>query len=358
MENKKTKDSKPILCDPISALQDFKALYSGTITDVHAHIYPKNYLKELRKRTQYPVFRTNSEGTSFIQFSDSSRSFPVTDPFLDLDYRIKEMDKFKVTTELLSSINPWTDLFPNAELAVQFSKLINNEISNIVSKYKNERRFLGLATLPLLSPIDAKKELERAVGELGLAGAILGTNVNGTYLSDERFLPIFEVAQRKKCLLFIHPTIPLGADRLRDYGLVRSLGYVFDSTVNLVKMAYAGVFDKFPELKIISAHLSGALPYLQGRIDVAWKVFPESKGNLSEPPTNKIRKVLHADTISYSKGALRLASEFIGVERLMFGSDFPFEWGIENAKKSVEESFDENELRLIYSENFDRAIKS
>jgi aminocarboxymuconate-semialdehyde decarboxylase len=335
----------------------FLSLYSGKITDIHAHIYPKNYLKELEKRTAYPVFRANPNGTSFIQFSDSSRSFPVTDSFYDLDYRIKEMGKFKITTELLSAINPWTDSFPSPELAVRFSRLINDEISTIVSQYKNERRFQGLATLPLLSPVDAAKELERAIDELGLVGAIIGTNVNGTYLSDERFLGIFEVAQRKRCLLFIHPSIPIGTDKLRDYGLVRSLGYVFDSTVNLVKMAYAGVFDKFPELKLISAHLSGALPYLQGRIDVAWKMFPESKGNLSEPPSNKIRKVLHADTISYSKGALRLASDLIGVERLMFGTDFPFEWGTENARKSVEEAFSDDELRLIYSENFDRVIK-
>jgi aminocarboxymuconate-semialdehyde decarboxylase len=335
-------------------------LYSGKITDVHAHIYPKKYLTELEKRTEYPVYRTNSAGVSFIQFSDSRRSFAVTEHFFDLDYRIKEMDRFKVTSELLSAINPWTDLFPSPELAVQFSRLINEEISSTVSKYSKNgvRRFLGLATLPLLSPIDAAKELERAIDEAGLVGAILGTNVNGTYLSDERFLPVFEMAQRKGCLLFIHPTIPIGVDRLRDYGLVRSLGYVFDTTVNLVKMAYSGVFDKFPDLKIISAHLSGAIPYLQGRVDTAWQMFPESKGNLTEPPTNKIRKALHADTISYSKGALHLASEFIGVEKLMFGSDFPFEWGTENAKKSVEEAFNDNELRLVYSENFERAVNS
>jgi aminocarboxymuconate-semialdehyde decarboxylase len=269
------------------------------------------------------------------------------------------MDRFNVKTELISTINPWTDSFPNPELAVRFSRLINDEISAIVSKYQREgSRFLGLATLPLLSPMDATKELERAIDELGLLGAIMGTNVNGTYLSDERFSPIFEVAQRKECLLFIHPTTPLGADKLADYGLVRSLGYVFDSTVNLVKMSYAGVFDRFPKLKLISAHLSGALPFLQGRVDTAWKVFGDSKGNLFEPPTDKIRKVLYVDTISYSKGALKLAKEFIGVERLMFGTDVPFEWGTENAIKSVEESFGDDELPLIYSENFEQILKT
>ena len=268
------------------------------------------------------------------------------------------MDRFKVTTQLLSAINPWTDAFPSPELAIRFSKLINDEISSIVTKYRNERRFLGLAALPLLSPVDAAKELERAVDELGLLGAILGTNVNGTYLSDEQFFKVFEVAQKKRCILFIHPTVSLGADKLRGDGLLRSLGYVFDSTVNLVKMAYAGVFDRYPELKILSAHLSGTFPYIQGRIDTAWKNFEEARGTLSEPPSKKIRKVLYADTISYSKGALRLASDLIGVDRLMFGTDFPFEWGIEEARKSAEDAFDERQLRLIYTENFERVTKS
>jgi aminocarboxymuconate-semialdehyde decarboxylase len=335
-------------------------LYSGTIIDVHAHIYPRKYLKELEKRTDYPLIRSDPDGNKFIQYNDSTRSFPITDSFFDLDYRVREMDHFKITTELLSAINPWTDRFPDPDLAVKFSKLINDEISLIVEDNSNggDRRFLGLATLPLISPRDAVKELERSIDELGLAGAIVGTNVNGIYLSDERFLPVFEMVQRKKCLLFIHPSIPIGADRLRDNGLVRSLGYVFDTTVNLVKMAYAGIFDRFADIKLISAHLAGALPYLQGRVDTAWRMFSESKGNLSEPPGNKIRKVLHADTISYNKEALRFASEFIGIEKLMFGSDFPFEWGIENAKKSVEEAFDNRELNLIYSENFERVLKS
>lgn len=267
------------------------------------------------------------------------------------------MNSYNVTTQLLSTVGPWTDAFPSKELAIKFSKLLNDEISSIVSKYKNENRFVGLATLPFVSPNDAADELRRAVDELGLMGAIMGTNVSGTYLSDPKFLPIWKVANEKKCLLLLHPTVPLGADKLKELGLIRSLGYVFDSTVCLVKMAYAGIFDKYPELKILSSHLAGTLPYVQGRVDTAWKQFPESKGSLSEPPSNKIRKVLYADTIAYSKSALRLAAEFIGIDRLMFGTDFPFEWGIDNARNSVEEAFDERELKMIYSENFEQIAK-
>lgn len=327
-------------------------MYSGPIIDVHAHIYPRNYLKELEKRTEYPVIEIDSAtGRGFIKFSDTIRN-PFSNSFHDLDYRVREMDHFQVTTQLLSAINPWTDLFPSASLAVRFSRLINDEIASIVSKYKNSNRFIGLATLPLLSPGDAAFELERSIDELGLVGAILGTNVSGTYLSDERFLPVFEVAQKKRCLLFLHPTVPLGADRLRENGLVRSLGYVFDSTLCLVKMAYSGLFDRFPNLKILSAHLSGAFPYVQGRIDTSWRNFGDAKGKINEPPSEKIKRVLYADTISYSKGALRLAADFLGVERLMFGTDFPFEWGIESARKSVDEAFADWEQKLVYSENF------
>ena len=332
-------------------------MYSGNIVDVHAHIHPKKYLKELERRTEYPILKVESSGGGFIHYSETVRS-PIGDSFHDIDLRIKEMNRFNITTELLSAVNPWTDAFSSKELAIRFSKMINDEISSVVSKYKNEGRFVGLATLPLVSPTDAAGELERAVDELGLLGAIVGTNVSGTYLSDQQFLPIWKVAHDKKCLLFLHPTVPLGADELKELGLIRSLGYVFDSTVCLVKMAYAGIFDRYPQLRILSSHLAGAFPYVQGRVDTAWKQFPESKGSLSEPPSNKIRRVLYADTISYSKSALRLASEFIGIQRLMFGTDFPFEWGMDNARKSVEEAFDERELKMIYSENFEQITKS
>ena len=331
-------------------------MYSGNIVDVHAHIYPKKYLKELEGRTEYPILEVDQSGRGSILFSESVRG-PLGVSFHDIDLRIKEMNSFNITTQLLSTVNPWTDAFPSKELAVKFSKLINDEISSIVSQYKNENRFVGLATLPLMSPNDAADELRRAIDELGLMGAVMGTNISGIYLSDPQFLPIWKVAQEKRCLLFLHPAVPLGADRLKELGLIRSLGYVFDSTVCLVKMAYAGIFDKYPELKILSSHLAGTFPYVQGRVDTAWKQFKESKGSLSEPPSNKIRKVLYADTISYSESALRLASEFIGIERLMFGTDFPFEWGMDNARNSLEEAFEEQELNMIYTENFAQIAK-
>lgn len=333
-------------------------LYSGQIIDVHAHVYPKNYLKELEKRTEYPTIEIDSStGIGSIKFSETVSS-PFSNSFHDLEYRIKEMDHYKISTQLLSAINPWTDSFPTAELAVRFSRLINDEIASIVSKYKSSNRFIGLATLPLLSPVEAAKELERAIDELGLVGAILGTNVLGTYPSDERFLPVFEMAQKKRCLLFLHPTVPLGADKLKENGFIRSLGYVFDSTLCLVKMAYSGLLDKCPNLKILSAHLSGTFPYVRGRVDAAWRNFANSKGNLSEPPSEKIKRVLYADTISYNTMALKLAADFIGIERLMFGTDFPFDWGIEPARKSVEEAFADADLRKIYSDNFHECTRA
>jgi predicted TIM-barrel fold metal-dependent hydrolase len=183
--------------------------------------------------------------------------------------------------------------------------------------------------------------------------------VKGTYLSDEKFLPIFDVASKKKCLLFLHPTAPLGADKLDEHGLIRSVGYTFETTVCLVKMAYSGLFDKFPNLKLLSAHLAGAIPYLQGRIDTAWKNFKDSKGKLNEPPTMKIRRVLFADTISYSTTALNLAIAFMGIDRLFFGTDYPFDWGIKDARDSIESTFDGRgeEMQKVYGENFESVMQ-
>ena len=331
-------------------------MFAGRIIDVHAHIFTKNFLKELGARTEYPFYKVeNGRGTIYFKEGVTNQ---VPNSFVDIDFRLKEMDRFGITTQLISGTNPWTDAFPSPELAPKFSRMINDEMSSLVSRHKS--RFLGLATLPLLDPTEAARELERAIHELGLCGAILGTNVSGTYLSDERFVPIFEVASKysKNCILFLHPTSPLGSDRLKENGFVRSIGYTFDTTTCLLKMAYSGLFDRFPNLKILSAHLGGNIPYLHGRIDMAWRQFKDSKGSINELPMNKIKRVLYVDTISYSSPAMKLASELLGVDRLMFGTDFPFDWGIKEARESVEDLFKtEGERSKVYYENFERVLK-
>ncbi len=337
-------------------LQIIPTLFTEKVIDVHAHIYTKKFLKELASRTNYPLVNTSADGSRVIQFNEKL-THKVPDSFVDLDFRLKEMDRFGVTTQLVSATNPWTDVFPTIDLALRCSRMINEEISTIARDSKG--RFLGLATLPLLSPEDAAEELVRAVDELGLCGAIIGTNVGGTHLSDPKFDLVFEAAARKRAVVFLHPTAPLGGDKLKDYGFVRSIGYTFETTTCVLKMAYAGLFEKYPSLRILTAHLGGNLPYLRGRIDTAWKKFPESKGNLSEPPTKKIRSALYADSISYDDGALRLGTEFFGMDRIMFGTDFPFEWGIKEARDSLESAIEDKEqLRAIYHENFERLLES
>jgi aminocarboxymuconate-semialdehyde decarboxylase len=177
-------------------------------------------------------------------------------------------------------------------------------------------------------------------------------------VSDEKFFPVFEAASsKKKCIVFLHPAAPLGAEQMREHGFVRSLGYPFETTACLAKMAYAGIFDRFPSLKILSAHLGGAFPYLSGRIDTAWSNFEDSKGDLRDFPSRKIRNSLIVDTISYNSEALRFAAEFLGIDRLVFGTDYPFPWGIKDAKESVEKTFNEDELEKVYSENYERELR-
>jgi aminocarboxymuconate-semialdehyde decarboxylase len=337
-----------------------------SIVDVHSHVFMKKFLKELEGRSQYPILRRTGrtrrkEGGAkgealVIQFNERTFSNPISESFFDFEKREKELSSFGIEVQVLSGTNPWVDAFPNADLALKFSKIHNDELSEIVEKSKG--RFVGLATLPLLSPEYAAEELERSIEDLGLSGAIIGTNVKGRYISEKEFAPVFEKASKlgRNCFLFLHPSTPLGSESLKEFGLVRSLGYPFETTTCLVKMAYSGILDRFQDLKVLSAHLAGALPYLSGRVDAAWSNFLDSKGSLNESPIAKIKRVLYADTISYSGLSLRMASEFLGIERLLFGTDYPFEWGVDPAMKSVEKAFCEDELLKIYSENFSRLL--
>jgi aminocarboxymuconate-semialdehyde decarboxylase len=285
--------------------------------DFHAHIYPEDYLKKLEASTGEVRIDTDNQGKKWI-LSMGAKAGPITPDFFDGDVRVDRIKENRVDMQILSAPHPGVDRFSPAESA-DMSRVINDGIAKIVRKYPIH--FQGVAMLPLIDTRLALKELDRAILDLGLKGMCMLSNVAGKTSDSDFLLPVYERAQALGVPIFIHPTTPLGAQVMQEWRLAIILGFEFDIVLSATRLAYAGVFERFPELNFVVSHLGAGIPFLAGRIDRGY--HDPTCGIKTKKPTSEYLRDLYCDTVSFYQPALAMAYEFYGAERMVLGSDFP-----------------------------------
>jgi aminocarboxymuconate-semialdehyde decarboxylase len=228
-----------------------------------------------------------------------------------------------VDTQIITFTTPGTHVEP-PDRAVRFARLVNDTFAKIVKE--RGPRFGTLATLPLCDPAASVAELTRAVTVLGFPGAMLFSNVNGVALADKRFHPLYAEADRLGAVLHIHPTDPVGVEAMTDYWLMPLVGFLFDTTLAAAKLVFAGIPERYPNIKWVLSHLGGAIPYLAERLDRGWEAFPDCRADISRPPTEYLRRFYY-DTVNFDPNALRLAVDFAGAGQILAGSDYPHQIG-------------------------------
>jgi predicted TIM-barrel fold metal-dependent hydrolase len=258
------------------------------------------------------------------------------------------MDKTKITKAVLSLGPPGVDRADSIQESVRLAKMVNDKIARVCGEY--DGRFAGLATLPLTDVKSSVEELGRSVRELSLKGAMIFSNVSGKYLDSPEFFPLYEKAQALEVPLYIHPTLPYGLESMVQYGLYVTVGYLFDSSLSVMRMIHAGLLDKFPSLKLVLSQLGGVLPYIVNRIDVQWRILGLKEGSkINSPPSGYLKK-MYLDTVSNYASAYRCALDLVSYERILFGSDFPF-GDMQRSKTAVESlGLPEDETRSVLAD--------
>jgi aminocarboxymuconate-semialdehyde decarboxylase len=255
------------------------------------------------------------------------------------------MDARGVALHALSLMPPmvyWAD----ADLGLRLARVVNDAIAAAVRAHPD--RLVGLATLPLQAPAAAAAEAGRAVTELGLRGVYLGTNVRGTDLDDGSLAPVFGRVAELGVPVFLHPLNVLGGGRVGAYYLHNLLGNPFDTAVAAARLIFGGVLDRYPSLRVCLAHAGGAFPYLVGRLDRGYRVRRECR-HLPRPPSAYVDR-LYFDTIAHSPDALRYLIGLVGAERVMLGSDYCFDMGLEDpvsALAAVQPLSPEDRARIL-----------
>jgi aminocarboxymuconate-semialdehyde decarboxylase len=317
------------------------------LIDVHNHFYPPEYLDALRAGDSAVTLTVDAEGNPCVHYPGDFNV--AVRGHRDIAYRQGILEDEGVDTQVITFTTPGTHVEP-PERAARFARLVNDAFATIVRE--RAPRFRALATLPLCDPAESVAELSRAMTKLGFPGAMLFSNVNGVALADPRFHPLYAEADRLGAVLHIHPTDPVGVEAMTDYWLMPLVGFLFDTTLAAAKLVFAGIPERYPNIKWVLSHLGGAIPYLAERLDRGWEAFPDCRVDIARKPSEYLRR-FYFDTVNFDPKAVRLAVDFAGASQILAGSDYPHQIGsIPKMKKSLNAlAVSDVERRLILGEN-------
>jgi aminocarboxymuconate-semialdehyde decarboxylase len=294
--------------------------------DIHCHFFPQAFLDEARKPGN--PFKASIEADPAGRerlICAGSFNHPLTPDFYEVKRMIQDMDARQVRMAAISAAPPTLSYWADSASARDLTARMNESIAERVKSYPG--RFVGLGTVPLQDIAASVAEAKRAVRELGLAGFQIGSNVGGKNLSHPDFSPFFAAIAELDVPLFIHPYIPAGEERMQAYYLHNLVGMVAETGLAIASVIYGGVLERWPNLKLCFAHAGGVYPYIVGRNDHGYKVRQkECREAIPHPPSYYFRQ-LYFDSITFHPLALRFLIDLVGSDRIVVGSDYPFDMG-------------------------------
>jgi aminocarboxymuconate-semialdehyde decarboxylase len=291
------------------------------VVDFHNHYYPPNYMKALQSGESSVTVTIDADGNPNIHYPGDYNV--AVRGHRDLDYRAEVLEKLGVFRQVVTLTTPGTHV-EKPEVAVRLAEMVNDEFKDAMDR--PDGKFTALATLPLNDPAASARELERAMKQLGMRGAMLFSNVNGVALSDQRFWPMYEIANDLGAVLYIHPEHPVNVDMMKDYWLMPLVGFLYDTTLAAASLVFAGVPERFPGIRWALCHLGGTIPYLAERLDRGFHAFRDCRAHIQREPSTYLKQFYY-DTVNFNQGALKLAIEFAGAEHILAGSDYPHQIG-------------------------------
>jgi uncharacterized protein len=325
--------------------------------DVFNHIFPERFFQEFLK-----------VAPALADMGKRVRNIPA---LFDLSARFRMMDEFGDYRQVISIASPPIESFAGPEITPRLASLANDGMAELVERHPD--RFVGFAgSLPMNHPDAAAKELERAAAA-GARGFQIYSNVSGRPLDHPEILPLIEQMARKELAIWLHPARGANSpdyqteDRSR-YEIWWTFGWPYETSVAMARLVFAGLFDRFPGVNIITHHMGAMIPYFEGRVGHGWDQLGKRSTNadytglLQRRPFDYF-KMFYADTALFgAQAATRCGLDFFGADRVLFASDTPFEPApgvyIRETIQVIENlGLGEDQKRQIYRTNAERLLK-
>ncbi|HVA26325.1 MAG TPA: amidohydrolase family protein [Chloroflexota bacterium] len=291
------------------------------VIDSHFHWWPRSVFEELCKRKGYPRAESNGKGGySYWREAGVDARFNVGAEWFDLDKQLAHMDGLGHDVDVVCSVGPFSVHFSDlpAEEGRDAATLWNEEMAGAQREHAD--RLWASAAVPLVDTQIAIDVLDHAINKLGLMGVNLPGSVGcDPRIDAERLEPFYDRVEQLGIPMFLHPTDAVFQNILDGYNgaLYLSLGRVIDVSVSAFRLVLSGIMERHPSLKVFVSHTGGALPYQAGRMDKNAKA-----ARLPEPPSTYIKR-MYTDIVTPHALGMKFAIDFYGVDRVMYGSDYP-----------------------------------
>jgi len=300
----------------------------------------------------------------FYLRSPSARATQIIERLQYLDERrVTDMDATGVDMHVLSLTSPGVQVF-DAATAVSLARATNDQLAEAIRRHPT--RFTGLAAIAPQDPAASSRELERAVRELGLRGAILNGHTLGEYLDDPKFWDLFAAAEALDVPVYLHPNSPSAGliQPLLARGLDGAIyGFGVDTGMHLLALITSGVFDRFPRLQIMVGHLGEALPFWLYRLDYMHRATVNSRRYpFMRPLRRQLGEYLRENVYVTSSGmawapAIRFCQQVLGVDRVLYAMDYPYQFEASEVTAMEEAEIPYGDREKFYQLNAERVFK-
>src|SRR5262245_16311427 len=290
------------------------------IIDSHFHWWPRTIFEQLCKRTAHPTAERNGRGGYNYVGEEGRPSLNSWAEWFDLDKQLEHMDGLGHDVAVVCSLGPFSiyfsDLPPEEgrDAALQW----NEEMAGAQRRYPG--RVWASAAIPLVDTRIAIEVLDDAVNRLGLMGAnIPGSIGRDPRIDAERLASFYARVQELDLPLFLHPTDAVFGEDLTGYGgaLQLSLGRIIEVSAAASRLVFSGLMERYPQLRVVMSHTGGALPYQSGRMDKNGK-----NAKLPRLPSTYLKR-MYTDTVTPHSMGMKFAIDYYGIDRVMYGSDYP-----------------------------------
>jgi 2,3-dihydroxybenzoate decarboxylase len=269
----------------------------------------------------------------FYMSSPSERARHIMRCLTDLDQvRLQHMDEAGIDMAVIAITSPGTQVMDKAT-AVSFAQSANDQLAEAVRRHPT--RFAGMIAIAPQDPAAAAKEIERGVTKLGMHSVIINSHTNGEYLSDPKFWDIFAAAEANDAAIYLHPNAlpPSMLKPFQECGLDGAIyGFGIETGLHAMRIITAGVFDRFPKLRMVLGHMGEGLPFWAYRLDYMHAATVKSQRYMSvkpiqQRPSDYLRQNFYITNSGVAwEHAIKFTQQFMGVDRVPYAMDYPYQY--------------------------------